>query len=114
VVTGRTVFASTPEAPASDGQMPDTMYFKRGETEPERAGVAGRRPPTMNESIQAPATRAAAEERAPPAAAPVPAVQPGREAPVSLEPVKSSNTTVIIVVVAAAVAAGVAALLFLL
>jgi hypothetical protein len=94
--------------------MPDTMYFKRGETEPERAGMAGRRPSTMNESIQAPATRAAAEERRAHAHEPVPAVQPGRDAPVSMEPVKSGNTTLIVVVVAAAVAAGVAALLFLL
>jgi len=105
---GRTVMAGgmvPPGAGAGQGQMPETMYFKSGATQPEHTGVGGR-PPTQE--IKASVPKAAAEEllsgasgsqaraQAPaaPAVVQTQAVSPGRSAPVAVQGSDSGKTMV--------------------
>jgi hypothetical protein len=132
---GRTVIASgvqavagpqggvTGRAPAA-GEQPDTMYFKRGETEPERVSqtpgaeevhVAASGPAIEGAAPQPAAVQPQAQ---PPASMgtsdATPAVAPGRSAPVAYEEPSGGNKTVIIVAgVAVVIGLVAAAILFL-
>jgi len=71
-VTGRTVFPAPGQPPA--GEMPDTMYFRRGDIQPER-------PTARTTAVDVNAPGRAADERI--AGAPGSVVSPGRDAPVA-------------------------------
>lgn len=95
---GKTIVATS--APA---EKPDTMYFKKGEVEPE--GGVSPRGPTVRDVASASRPVEERVSRTSDPSAPVPVV---RE-PTELEPVKSSNTAVYAIAGAVAVAAAVAA-----
>lgn len=106
---GRTIIASGVEAVAGPqggvtgraqpGEQPDTMYFKRGTTEPERVSTGG-----GVDEVAVPSSSPAVEGNAPGAHSPAPiseatpAVAPGRSAPVAYEEPGGGNKTVLIVV----------------
>jgi hypothetical protein len=73
-VTGRTVFPAPGQPGATE--MPDTMYFRRGDIPAERPTSR-----TTAVDVIAPPGRAAAEERV--AGSSLPVVMPGRDAPVA-------------------------------
>lgn len=101
-VTGRTVFPATGQPPP--GEMPDTMYFRRGDIPPERPASRS----TTAVDVAAPAGRPPAEERnlAPQGGA---IVAPGREAPIAKEggrrmvPIVAVGVVVVGLVVAAVI-----------
>jgi hypothetical protein len=108
-VTGR------PGAPAGS-QAPETTYFRRGATEPER--IAGAGAEEVHVSSRAPAIEGQGPGTSPvPVAAPpheIPAVSPGRSAPVAYDEPAGSGKTVIVVAGVVVVIAIVAAVILLL
>ncbi len=98
VVRGKTII--TGAAPA--GEKPDTMYFKKGQVEPE--GGVSPRAPTVRD-VPSPARPAEERDARPKPGSGVPAVPE----PSSLEPAKSSNVVLYAIAGAVAVAAAVGA-----
>lgn len=108
---GKTVIASGIQAVAgpqggvtgraAPGEQPDTMYFKRGQTEPERVQNSGGADEVAVSSGAAAVEEGAAAPSVPAPMSPSgasPAVAPGRSAPVAYEEPSGGNKTVIIVV----------------
>lgn len=95
---GKTIVATS--APA---EKPDTMYFKKGEVEPE--GGVSPRGPTVRDVVS---TSRPVEERVSRTSDPSAAVPVVRE-PTELEPAQSSNTALYAIAGAVAIAAVVAA-----
>jgi hypothetical protein len=95
---GKTIVATASPVDAK----PDTMYFKKGEVEPE-GGVSARAPTVRD----VPSSARPVEERVarPEPSGPVPAVPE----PAALEPTKSSNTALYAIAGAVAVVAAIAA-----